>query len=147
MSANSIMNNNKAQSEVPVCNTKTYPDYVFVRKGSGYKKVAVREITYLEAQRNYCNIYLANGTCLNVTIPMNEVYEYLNPEHFKRIHRSFVVHLEYVDAYMGNLLVLNDGKEIVIGREYRDVPEREFVRIGSRKRIREKNGKKGALGG
>lgn len=115
-----------------------YPAYVFIRKGPGFKRVTVREIAYLEAQRNYCNIYLDNGTYLNVTIPMNEVYEYLNPANFKRIHRSFVVNLEYVDTYMGNLLVLNNGKEIVIGREYRDALKKEFICIGSRKRIREK---------
>ncbi|WP_026367395.1 LytTR family DNA-binding domain-containing protein [Bacteroides sp. 14(A)] len=116
-----------------------YEDYVFIRKGYGYKKVAVRDIFYLEADRNYCNIYLFSGECLNVSIPMSEVMEYLSPEIFKRIHRSFMVNLEYVDTYIGNMVVLKGGKEIVIGREYREEIRKEFVCIGSRKRIREKN--------
>lgn len=120
---------------------RKYEDYVFIRKGARYKKVAVREITYLEAARNYCDIYLQGGMCLNVSMPMNEVYEYLNPEHFKRVHRSFIVHLEHVDTYIGNMLVLSGGKEIVIGREYRDVISKEFTCIGSRKRVKEKKGK------
>lgn len=120
---------------------RKYDDYVFIRKGSGYKKVAIKDIAYLEAARNYCDIYLASGMCLNVSMPMNEVYEYLNPEHFKRVHRSFIVHLEHVDTYIGNMLVLSGGKEIVIGREYRDMISKEFTCIGSRKRVKEKNGK------
>lgn len=124
-------------TDLPVA--RKYEDYVFIRKGSGYKKVAVKDIVYLEAARNYCDIHLAGGICLNVSMPMNEVYEYLNPEHFKRVHRSFVVHLEHVDTYIGNMLVMSGGKEIVVGREYREAVSKEFICIGSRKRTREKD--------
>lgn len=117
--------------------TGKYPEYVFVRKEYGHKKVAVRDITYLEADRNYCQIHLSGGQCLNVSIPMVEVYEYLSPDVFKRIHRSFIVNLEHVDTYIGNMITLKCGKEITIGREYRERIRNEFVCIGSRKRIRE----------
>lgn len=119
--------------------TEKYAEHVFVRKGQGHKKVAVRDIAYLEADRNYCKIHLMGGGCLNVSIPMAEVYEYLSPDVFKRVHRSFVVNLEHIDTYIGNMLVLKCGKEITIGREYRETIKEEFVCIGSRKRIREKN--------
>ena len=33
-----------------------------------------------------------------VTIPMCEVLEDLDPDHFMRIHRSYVVNLEHIDA-------------------------------------------------
>lgn len=113
-----------------------YSEYVFVRKGYGHKKVAVRDIAYLEADRNYCRIHLLAGECLNVSIPMAEVYEYLSPDVFKRIHRSFIVNLEHIDTYVGNMLILKCGKEITIGREYRETIRDEFVCIGSRKRVR-----------
>lgn len=119
--------------------TTEYAEHVFVRKGYGHKKVAVRDIAYLEADRNYCRIHLLGGECLNVTMPMVEVYEYLSPDMFKRIHRSFVVNMEHIDTYIGNMITLKCGKEITIGREYRDTVREEFVCIGSRKRIREKN--------
>lgn len=115
-----------------------YTEHVFIRKGYEHRKVAVREIAYLEAQRNYCNIHLSDGKYMSVSIPMVEVYEYLSPNTFKRIHRSFVVNLEHVDAYIGNMVRLKNGKEIVIGREYRESIRNEFVCIGSRKRVREK---------
>ena len=112
---------------------------MFVRKGYGHKKVAVRDIAYLEADRNYCRIHLFGGECLNVSMPMVEVYEYLSPDVFKRIHRSFIVNLEHIDTYIGNMITLKCGKEITIGREYRETIRNEFVCIGSRKRIRMKN--------
>lgn len=129
----------KVTAELPVI--RKYDDHVFIRKGSGYKKVAIREIAYLEAARNYCDVHLEDNTCLNVSMPMNEVYDYLNPACFKRIHRSFIVHLEYVDTYRGNMVILRNGKEIVVGREYRDKISEEFICIGSRKRVKDKNDK------
>lgn len=113
-----------------------YAEHVFIRKGYGHKKVAVKDIAYLEADRNYCKIYLLGGECMNVSIPMVEVYEYLSPDIFKRIHRSFVVNMEHIDTYIGNMITLKSGKEITIGREYRDLVKSEFICIGSRKRVR-----------
>lgn len=119
--------------------TKVYEDYVFIRKEFGYKKVSVMNIDYLEAGRNYCDIHFFDGTRMNVSIPMGEVCEYLSPNQFKRVHRSFTVNMEHIDSYVGNTLVLQGGKEIPIGRDYKDSVEKEFVCIGSRKRVREKN--------
>lgn len=41
-----------------------YAEHVFIRKGYGHKKVAVKDIAYLEADRNYCKIYLLGGECI-----------------------------------------------------------------------------------
>lgn len=79
-----------------------YSSVVFISSNSGYRKVLVRDVLYLEAARNYCDIYLANGAMMNVTVPMNEVHEYFDPLLFKRVHRSFVVNLEHVNTYIGN---------------------------------------------
>ena len=115
-----------------------FEDYVFVRKESGYKKVKVADVVCLEAQQNYCNLFMADGSKQTVSMPMNEVYEYFNPMYFKRVHRSFVVNLEHVDSYVGNMLVMDDNRIITIGRNYREQIASEFVCIGSRKRVREK---------
>lgn len=48
-----------------------FEDYVFVRKGFGHKKVKVVDVIYLEAQQNYCNLFMIDGTKLTVTMPMN----------------------------------------------------------------------------
>ena len=116
-----------------------FEDYVFVRKGFGYKKVKVLDLVYLEAQQNYCNLFMADGNKLTVTMPMNEVCEYFDPKLFKRVHRSFVVNLEHVDSYEGNMLEMDNGRVITIGRNYREQIAKEFICIGSRKRVRQKN--------
>lgn len=113
-------------------------EHVFIYKSNGYKKVAVRDIVYLEARRNYCQVSLADGNSLSLSMPMNEVHEYLPPRLFKRVHRSFVVNLEHVDTYIGNRVILKGGKEISIGREYKMKVQEEFILIGSRKRVKEK---------
>lgn len=122
----------------PVVQKPEYSSVVFVRSNLEHRKVMVRDISYLEAARNYCDIYLANGTRMNVTVPMNEVQAYFDPHVSKRVHRSFVVNLEHVNTYIGNQLSLGNNKKITIGREYREIVAKEFVCIGSRKRIRER---------
>lgn len=123
-------------------------EHVFIYKGNGYKKVSVRDIAYLEARRNYCLVSLADGNSLTLSMPMNEVYEFLPLQLFKRIHRSFVVNLGHVDTYIGNRIILKGGKEISIGREYKAKVLEEFVLIGSRKRVKEKkSGTNDPLGG
>ena len=39
------------------------------------------------------------------------------------------------------MVILRNGKEIVVGREYRDKISEEFICIGSRKRVKDKNDK------
>lgn len=115
-----------------------YQEIIFVRKDSGYKKVATEDIIYLEAQRNYCNIHLTKGNTYTVSIPMNEVYVDLNPYLFKRVHRSYIINMSHIDTYYGNMVVMTENHHIPIGRDYREVIAKDFTQIGSRKRVKAK---------
>ena len=106
-----------------------YESIIFVRKESGYKKVSTEDIIYLEAQRNYCNIHLTKGNTYTVSVPMNEVYDDLNPYVFKRVHRSYIINMSHIDT---------ENHHIPIGRDYRDITSKEFTQIGSRKRVKAK---------
>lgn len=138
-----IINSCLSLSEMPetpvtISERHWYEDYVFLRKDDGYKKVKATDVVCLEAQRNYCTVSMADGSSITLSMPMNEVLEYFNPAHFKRVHCSYAVNLEHVDSYIGNMLILNNKQWIAIGREYREQVKHELVCIGSRKRVREK---------
>lgn len=115
-----------------------YESIIFVRKESGYKKVSTEDIIYLEAQRNYCNIHLTKGNTYTVSVPMNEVYDDLNPYIFKRVHRSYIINMSHIDTYYGNMVVMTENHHIPIGRDYREIISKEFTQIGSRKRVKAK---------
>lgn len=115
-----------------------YNEHVFFMSEWGYRRICVHDIVYLEAQQNYCSIHLVKDKGRKmVSVPMCEVLEYLDPHLFVRIHRSFTINIEHVTMYAGNMVEMDNGKTINIGREYRCNIDNTFVLIGSRKRVKE----------
>lgn len=110
-------------------------DYLFVWQDSGFKKVFTNTITYLEASRSYCEIQQAGASKIVVSVPMSEVGKYLIlHNNFIRIHRSFIINLNYVDAFIGNMIVMEGGHKLSVSREYRSSILRQFTFIGSKSR-------------
>lgn len=125
-----------------------YNEHVFVKIEWGHKRVCIHDIVFLEAQQNYCAIHLLKGNekkRMMVTVPMCEVLEDLDPDLFVRIHRSFVVNIEHINVIAGYMVEMDNGKDINIGREYRNNLEDKFVFIGSRKRVKENRHKADCL--
>lgn len=125
-----------------------YNEHVFVKIEWGHKRVCIHDIVFLEAQQNYCAIHLLKGNekmRMMVTVPMCEVLEDLDPDLFVRIHRSFVVNIEHINVIAGYMVEMDNGKDINIGREYRNNLEDMFVFIGSRKRVKENRHKADCL--
>lgn len=81
-----------------------------------------------------------------VTVPMCEVLEDLNPDLFVRIHRSYAVNIEHINIIAGYMVEMDNGKDINIGREYRNNLDDMFVFIGSRKRVKENKAKANGQG-
>ncbi len=115
-----------------------YKVHVFIMDNFGYRRVSIHDITYLEAARNYCDIHLVDRSKITVSVPLCELEEYFPPALFFRIQRSYIINLEHVERYAGNFVRMADGRDITIGRDYRDAVRRSFVLIGSRKRVVEK---------
>ena len=126
-------------SEKPVkCSIKLRnrcPDHVFILLAdSEYVRVAVDDITHLQAERDNCSIYIRNSERMMVTVPMKHVLKVLPQTKFIRVHRSHALNISYIVKIIGNRIELQDGTEIVIGKTYRDKVLSSFIFIGSRER-------------
>lgn len=80
-------------------------DSIFVRRNERMIKIMIKDIYYFEADRNYCKIFAKNKDCLLV-MTLKEIDEKLPPEHFLRIHRSFIINLSHVDEVAGSHVVI-----------------------------------------
>lgn len=99
-------------------------DSIFIKSQDYFQRIRFASMLYLEASGSYCNICLACGTRLTVSFTLSQVLQRLPEEMFVRVHRSFIVNMEYIDSYIGNLFYIN-GNAIPIGRSYRkDLLER-----------------------
>jgi DNA-binding LytR/AlgR family response regulator len=117
-----------------------YNEHVFVKIEWGHKRVCIHDIVYLEAQQNYCVIHLLKGnekSQMMVTVPMREVLEDLNPDLFVRIHRSYAINIEHINVIAGQMVQMDNGKDINIGREYKNNLIDMFVFIGSQKQVKD----------
>ena len=52
----------------------------------------------------------------------HEIEDLLPANHFKRIHRSFIISISKIESYTAEIVEVN-GVSIPIGRGYRDVIE------------------------
>lgn len=111
------------------------PEHVFILQGKGiYIRMAVDDITFLRAARDYCEIHIKGQDPLLVSVPMIDVYHCIPPNKFIRISRSIVLNLNFITKIVGNQIELADGTRLLIGKTYREDILSGFTLIGSRKR-------------
>lgn len=72
-------------------------DRLFIRHRGEMVKVALKDINYLEADRNYCKIYTSESKYM-VSVPLRNIEAQLPDSQFVRVHRSYVVNLHQIDA-------------------------------------------------
>lgn len=93
-------------------------DRIFIRNQNKLIKVMLDDILYVEADRNYCKITTSSQTYLIVS-PLVKLCEKVDPRHFVRIHRSFLVNFSKLDAIAESFVEIK-GKLIPIGKQYKE---------------------------
>jgi DNA-binding LytR/AlgR family response regulator len=96
-------------------------DYFFVKADTKGKMIRINlnEIDYIEAKNNYMAIQNGRHTIL-VYSTMKEIEKYLDPLHFVRIHKSFIIAFSKI-AYIENnrVFLKNQQAKIPIGPMYK----------------------------
>ncbi|NVM66899.1 DNA-binding LytR/AlgR family response regulator [Mucilaginibacter sp. SG538B] len=101
--------------------TGTNPSFFFVRTETRgkYLQVTVNDIVFIESNDNLVRITSNSGT-VTAMHNLTEVYSWLPPEQFSRIHHSYIVNLQQVHAVDRGQVILKNGKIIPIGRQYKE---------------------------
>ncbi|SFZ93971.1 DNA-binding response regulator, LytR/AlgR family [Flaviramulus basaltis] len=92
-----------------IAGEKTYPfilsDSIFVRHLEKMVRVDIKDILYIEAERNYCRIYCKLKEYLLV-MTLKDLDEKLPQKHFIRVHRSFIVNISQIDEVATSHIVI-----------------------------------------
>ncbi len=75
----------------------TMDDRLFIRHKGEMVKVGIKDILFLEADRNYCKIYTTDREYL-LSVPLLNIASQLPVGSFVRTHRSFVVNIYQITA-------------------------------------------------
>lgn len=99
-----------------------YPSRIFVEKGARLVGIPVDKITYLKADGDYTWIHTAGNETYLCTIGIGQLESKFDPQNFIRVHRSYIVNVEYIrELYrdISKLFVsLPNDVEISVGRSY-----------------------------
>ena len=93
--------------------------YEFFNVSKKKVKVYLDEILYIESLKEYIRIYTATRSILT-KFPLGQIEEMLANNNFLRIHRSFIVARDKIDAFTATEVEIN-GKQIPVGRSYKEL--------------------------
>lgn len=98
---------------------------VFINKKT---KVDANEITLVEADVNYIKIHFEEKAPLMVAVTLKKIENLLNVHGFLRIHKKFVVNLNYVDFSLldEEVVTIQNNIEIRVSRRKRSTLRRNL---------------------
>jgi two-component system LytT family response regulator len=93
-------------------------NYTYINAGYTVVKITFDEVLYLEGLRDYVKIYFTGNKKPAIVRLSFKNVEQKWPPHFMRIHKSFFVNTQKIEA-INKTAVIIDEKEIPIGEAYR----------------------------
>ena len=108
-----IVENNK------VVNTlyERKPMHLFIKDRKCEHVIQINSIKWIKGEREYCKIFMTNSNLL-VTKKLSAIQQLLPDGQFVRIHKSYIVNMNYATVQKGNFLLV-DGEPIPVGRGYK----------------------------
>lgn len=95
------------------------PDQLFVKTDKRFVQLEMKEIFYLESAGNYVKLWLKDEFLLTPRT-LSSFEEQLPMGDFIRIHKSFIVNKLHVNYLEGNMVVLKNGKTLLVGKNYKN---------------------------
>lgn len=92
---------------------------IFVKADFTLVKIPLSDILYAEGLADYIKIHIKDRKAIVARMPMKELMEKLPASEFVRVHRSFILPFNKIEAVLGTTIFIGD-KEFPIGRTYAD---------------------------
>ena len=97
-------------------------DFIFVKSDKKLVKVTYDDILYIEGLKDYVIIRMEAGRVITLQT-MKSLEAKLPDNLFKRIHRSYIVSLDKIDAFVGNSIEVKEKgqpKLLPVGKNYKE---------------------------
>lgn len=92
--------------------------YFFIKCDNKLEKINYQDVLFVEALQNYVAVHTLHRK-FTTYLTFKGVEEYLPPERFLKVHKSFIVAMEKIDSIDGNELVIGQH-HIPISRNLKD---------------------------
>jgi two-component system, LytTR family, response regulator len=108
--------------------TSTNSKKIIFPTSYGFQIVKPENIIYCQADQNYTKVFLVDSKELLISKPLNHIEELLSYDFFYRIHKSFLVNINFINAYNkvdGPSVILENGTKLPVAtrrnKEFIDV--------------------------
>jgi two-component system LytT family response regulator len=103
---------------------KKHLDRLMVNIGHRFFYVKTKEVIYISAKEKYVNFHTEKDTHL-IRDTMTNLEQQLDPSKFKRIHRSYIVNMDYIKeiqpwSHGDYMVILKNGTKLTLSRRFRD---------------------------
>lgn len=108
-------------------------DFVFVKSDKKLVKIHYSDIIYIEGLKDYVIIRCKDTRVITLQT-MKSLEARMPANIFKRIHRSYIVNLDEINAVVGNMVEVTEkgqSKNLPIGKNYKD----ELLEIVNKNRL------------
>jgi DNA-binding LytR/AlgR family response regulator len=119
MAVNKMEQNKEVVFHVSQIQKSTERQYLFFNVGKKKVKIFLDEILYIESMKEYIRVNAKNKSILT-KFKLSQVEGLLAENNFLRIHRSFIVAKDKIEAFSATELEVG-GKQLPIGRSYKEL--------------------------
>jgi hypothetical protein len=110
------------QPEMHIVTTKEADDlnHIYINPGVKGKVIKINydDINYVEGLKNYILIYTSD-TRYTTCLTLKEIKNTLPPQRFIRIHKSFIININRIRSYEGDMVLLTQGTVLPVGGGYK----------------------------
>ena len=93
-------------------------EHVVINVDKTLHKIKLDELTYISSDKDYVVFHTINSNYMFID-SLKNWEEKLDVQHFKRVHKSFVVNLDFVNKLEGNTIHIHN-QSLPLGRKYRE---------------------------
>ncbi|MDE5708871.1 MAG: LytTR family DNA-binding domain-containing protein [Alistipes sp.] len=120
-SLHELRNNQRAATAEPTPEAEPKDkEYISVKADYKVSLVKIADIVYLESEGEYVRMHLADGTAIMTLFRLKNMETALPSEQFMRVHRSYIVNLRCIKAYVKGRIFLSDTEYVPIGENYKE---------------------------
>lgn len=93
----------------------------------------LKEIVYIEGDRNYQKIVLKDKTSQNIRVPLGSLEEKLRAHGFIRIHKGYLLNYLYIRSIANDEVYLTTGISLPMSKKRREEIMKQYMAISRKK--------------
>ena len=101
-------------------------DYISIKSDYKVNLVRYNDIIYIESVGDYIRLHLKDGSKLTTLFTLKNMETELPQKNFMRVHRSYIVNIDYVSSFARGKIYLSNGDYVPISINYRDTFREHF---------------------